>query len=88
MVNAPEDVLRAVTADAEIGGVARRVKFGPDLRAAIAPEVGDGIAQEQQINAAFFRFRHETFMLGKPERFARHGNEGGISDDCICVLSV
>jgi hypothetical protein len=26
-------------------------------------------------------------MLGKPERFARHGNEGGISDDCICVLS-
>src|SRR5208282_3698979 len=52
--DAPEDVLRAVATDAEVGGVARRVVFVPNRPAFAAPVVSDGIALEQNVNAASF----------------------------------
>lgn len=59
MVNAPDDVLGAVAADAKVGGVKRRVVFVPDIRAVIAPEISDGIAEKQKVNATFFVDGHE-----------------------------
>ena len=78
VVHAPKDVLGAVAADAEVGGVARRVILVPDIRAAVAPEVGDGIAHEQNVNAALLRFLHKTFVTFDPAGIPRHGIGGGV----------
>jgi len=48
--DAPEHVLGAVVADAELGGVARRVTFVPDIQPALVPKPagGDGIARNSR----------------------------------------
>ena len=81
LIHAPEDVLGAVATDAEIGGVARGVILVPDVRAAVAPEVGDGIAHEQNVNAALFRLRHKALVALEPSRIARHRDDGSVGDN-------
>ena len=77
-------MLGAVAADAKIGGMARRVILVPHVRAAIAPEIRDGIAHEQNVNAALFRLRHKTLVARNPSGAERHGIGGRVLDNGIC----
>jgi len=45
-----------------------RVKLVPDIRAAVAPEIRDRIAEKQRVHAAFLRHFHETLVTGNPIR--------------------
>ncbi len=77
VLHAPEDMLRAVAADAEVGGLQRRVAFGPDGFARAAPALGDGIAKENDIDVTLLGARVETLVLDHPV-VARHRRGGGI----------
>ena len=82
VLDAPQNILDAVVADAEIGGVARRECLLPNSPATgvPVPAVGDGIANEQQVNATFPSLGNVAFMAGHPVRreFARRRDEGGV----------
>src|SRR4029079_2194603 len=59
ILHAPEDMLSAVGIDAEVGGLERCEGAVPNRLAAAragsgSPEIGDGIADEQDINVALF----------------------------------
>src|SRR5262245_57824158 len=71
-------MLCAVAADAEVGGVARRVKPFPDGFAFGTPAVGDRIAEEQQVHAALFRLRDEAFVALEPIGVAWGGLNRGV----------
>jgi hypothetical protein len=80
--DAPERVLGAVVADAELGGVTRRVIFVPDIQPALVPKPagGDGIAEKQQVNAALLRLLHKGLVARHPigGKGAGRGNDGGV----------
>jgi len=61
---APQDVLGAVAADAEVFGVPARELFLPDLLAAAMPAVSDRIPDEIKIDATFFRQLDVFFVPG------------------------
>ena len=73
-------MLRAVAADAEIQRMARRIELVPDLEAALAPAVSDGVADEHEIELPLLGLRQEAFMARDPigRRRARGRNDGGI----------
>lgn len=50
--DAPKDVLRAIAADAEIGGLQRIEAFLPHVFAAAFPSLRDRVAQEQHLDIA------------------------------------
>ncbi len=66
VLDAPDDMLGAISADTEIGSVAIGVEFIPNAFAAIAPEIGDGIAHEQEINSSGFGLLHEILVTRHP----------------------
>src|ERR1035437_739968 len=80
--NPPENVLDAVPTDAEVRRVAWRVKLRPDFAAAVAPApaVGDGIANEQKVNAALFCLGNIGFVPRYPvgRKIARRREERGV----------
>lgn len=87
MFDAPDDVLRPVAADAEIRRVPRAVGFLPNILAPAAPIVRDGIAHEQNLNAARLGLFHKSLMPRHPIRWiaARHGSDGGIFDHLLQI---
>ena len=91
VLQAPEDVLRLIAADAEVGGFERTVVLFPNLLAAAAPAVGDRVAEEQQVDAALLGDFDEAVVPLHPARIAR-GRSGrgiafgksGFGDECEC----
>jgi hypothetical protein len=79
VLDAPEDVLGLIAADAEVGGLQGTEGFVPDfLAAAAAPAVGDGIAEEEDVNIAFLGDLDKAFVAFDPALVARAGGGGGI----------
>ena len=62
VVEAPEDVLGAVAADAEVGGLEGRPGLVPHGLAFAFPSMGDGVAQEDELGFAFLRDDVEGLM--------------------------
>jgi hypothetical protein len=62
VVQAPEDMLGVVAADAEVEGMAGRVIFRPDLFAIALPALSDGVSDEDD-------FRLALVLLGAPVEF-------------------
>jgi hypothetical protein len=67
VVQPPEHVLRAVTAEAEVDGVARRVEPGPHVPADALPPLRDRVANEQQLGiAVLYHLQSLPVPLGPP----------------------
>lgn len=62
MLEAPEDVLGAVTADAEVGGLEPSPGLFPDGLALTVPTVGDRVTEEDELGFALLRDDVEGFM--------------------------
>ena len=80
MFKAPEDVLDAVAADAEVDDFALAVKFLPHVRAPAFPALRDGVADEFDVVVAgrfLGALQHERLTVGDGAG-ARHGNDGGV----------
>src|SRR6185437_7248006 len=78
--NAPENVLGAIPADAEIGGVTRTVKLLPDVFSTTAPKIRDGIAHEEKIDVAGFGLLNKPLMPRHPARRTRDWSRGRVVD--------
>lgn len=76
VVEPPEDVLGAVAADAEVDGVTRGVGLGPNLFSGPFPALGDGVADEDQVDVPLLDPLVERFVTLHPAAVARHGGDG------------
>ena len=77
----PQDVLRAVTADAEVRGLQRGEVRIPDFLATLllaAPGVGDGVTDEEHVDIPLLGDFDEAFMALDPVSLARLGFDGGV----------
>ena len=72
-------VLRPIAANAEIGGVPRRVKPLPDP--VLIPALSDRVAQEEKVDVPLFRQDEEAVVNLHPGSFAR------LRHDCCRALS-
>ena len=81
----PQDVLGAVAADAEVGGLERHELFledhgavGPRVVALAAPGIRDRIAEEQHVDAAAFGHLDELVVPLHPVALPRHRHDGRV----------
>ena len=81
---APQDVLRAISADAEVAGIPGGEFPGPDGISGAVPAVGDGVADEVEIDAAFLGLGDVGVVARHPLRIRHAGLVGagaGLIDD-------
>jgi hypothetical protein len=80
VLDAPEDMLRAVAADPEIGRVAGPVEPLPHL--IIVPSLGDRVAQEEEVDVALPGLIEELLVHLHPPPLAR-GRSDGVRSLCM-----
>ena len=80
VLQAPEDVLGAVTTDAEVHGFAIGVMFFPDFFGSAAfPALGDGVADENELGVlGVFDAGVEEVGADFPAGVAGHWGDGGV----------
>ena len=79
VVQSPQDVLGAVATDSEVHGVALGEVPGPDRFAGVLPGVGDGVADEDQVDVALGHALVERGVpLGPPVSITGSGADSGV----------
>ena len=73
VTQAPDDVLRAIAADTEIGGFQRRKIFIPDGFTFSTPAIRDRVTSKEQVHVTSFGDREEPVM---PPTILFFGNSG------------